>query len=77
MWEVGIGTCLTVFLTKVTDLLSDRTDYRDAIASKNSKSKVPGSEGPRVPGFQGPRYLKVIFKYKLGSKEGSSCFYKF
>ena len=34
--DLGIGTCLTVFFTKVTDLLSDRTDYRDAIASKKS-----------------------------------------
>ena len=32
--DLGIGTCLTVFFTKVTDLLSDRTDYRDAITSK-------------------------------------------
>ena len=24
--EIGIGTCLTVFLTKVTYLLSDRTE---------------------------------------------------
>ena len=65
--EVGIGTCLSVFLTKVTDLLtrcpkkrwdlllvivavnptffgtpcsyllSDRTDYRDAIASNKMR----------------------------------------
>ena len=25
-----------------------------------------------VPGSKGPRYLKVIFKYKLESKEGPS-----
>ena len=40
--EIGIGTCLTVFLTKVTDLLTYllnvRTDYRDAIASKNCET---------------------------------------
>ena len=48
--DLGIGTCLTVFFTKVTDLLSDRTDYRDAIASKkhnqqqgNFPSVSPGS----------------------------------
>ena len=29
--------------------------------------------GPRVPRSQGPRYLKVIFKYELDSKEGPSC----
>ena len=32
---------------------------------------LPGSEGPRVPGSK--RYLKVIFKYELDSKEGPSC----
>ena len=26
-----------------------------------------------VPGSKGPRYLKVIFKYELDSKEGPSC----
>ena len=30
------------------------------------------SKGSKVPGSQGPRYLKVLFKYKLDSKEGPS-----
>ena len=37
-----IGTCLTVFLTKVTDLLSDRTDYRDGTASKKTETREGG-----------------------------------
>ena len=38
------------------------------------KLTFPGSEGPRVPESKGPRYLKVVFKYELDSKEGPSCF---
>ena len=34
--------------------------------------RVPRSMGPKVPGSQGPRYLKLIFKYELDSKEGPS-----
>ena len=30
-----------------------------------------------VPGSKGPRYLKVIFKYELDSKEGPSCYFYF
>ena len=48
-------------------------------SKKNSRENMyncmeQGSEGPMVPGSQGPRYLKVIFKYELDSKEGPSCF---
>ena len=35
---------------------------------------VQGSQHPKVQGSQGPRYLNVIFKYELDSKEGPSCF---
>ena len=34
---------------------------------------VKRSMGPKVPGSQGPRFLKLIFKYELDSKEGPSC----
>ena len=37
-----IGTCLTVFLTKVTDLLSDRTNYRDGTSSKKTETREGG-----------------------------------
>ena len=40
---------------------------------RGKKLTFPGSEGPRVPESKGPRYLKVIFKYELDSKEGPSC----
>ena len=36
-------------------------------------SKYQWSQGSMVPGSKGPRYLKVIFKYELDSKEGPSC----
>ena len=36
--------------------------------------KVQESQVPRDPWSKGPRYLKVIFKYELDSKEGPSCF---
>ena len=42
--------------------------------SKCSKVlRVPRYRGPKVPGSKGPRYLKLIFKYELDSKEGPSC----
>ena len=31
-------------------------------------------ESPKVPSSKGPRYLKVIFKYELDSKEGPYCY---
>ena len=39
--------------------------------------RAKSSQGPKVQGFQAPRvprYLKVLFKYELDSKEGPSCF---
>ena len=44
---------------------------------RGKKLTFPGSEGPRVPESKGPRYLKVIFKYELDSKEGPSCYFIF
>ena len=35
--------------------------------------KVQGSQGSMVQGSKVARYLKVIFKYELDSKEGPSC----
>ena len=37
--------------------------------------KVQGSQGSMVQGSKVARYLKVIFKYELDSKEGLSCLY--
>ena len=38
------------------------------------ESQGPGSKGSKFQVSQVPRYLKVKFKYKLDSKEGTSCF---
>ena len=34
--------------------------------------RIESPRGQRVPGSKGPRYLKLIFKYELDSKEGPS-----
>ena len=51
-----------------------RVEYLGGI--RRRWEEVRGREcrrGPRVPRSKGPRYLKLIFKYNLDSKEGPSC----
>ena len=51
-----------------------RVEYLGGIRRRGEE--VRGREcrrGPRVPRSKGPRYLKLIFKYNLDSKEGPSC----
>ena len=35
--------------------------------------QIQRSKGSKFPGSKGPRYLKVLWKYELDSKEGPSC----
>jgi len=59
-----------------TDRRTDICDSRVAFATEKAAHyfNVAGSSvSPKVLGSNGPRYLKVIFKYELDSKEGSSC----
>ena len=48
--------------------------FSDVTTHPPPNQTIPRFRGPKVRGSQGPRYLKLTFKYELGSKEGPTCF---
>ena len=62
--------------TKPNQEERDRKKYEEVVEEGRGKKfespRVQRSQGMKVQGSQRPRYLKVIFKYKLVSKEGQS-----
>ena len=69
------------YQTKPNQEKGGRKKYEEVVekvrGQKIESPRVQRSQGWKVQGSQGPKYLKDIFRYKLDSKEGPSCFLLF